>query len=40
MAAICIKWWKDLVKLEEAGGLRWFNSEVIRKLEMKIQLGF
>jgi len=27
-----LKWWKDIVKLEEACQSRWFNSEVERKV--------
>jgi len=25
------KWWKDIAHLEEVGGERWFNTEVVRK---------
>jgi len=25
------KWWTDIVNVEESGGERWFNAEVIRK---------
>lgn len=26
------RWWKDLLMLEEVGGVRWFGRELIRKI--------
>jgi hypothetical protein len=28
------KWWKDIANLDEMGGERWFNMDVIRKVEI------
>jgi len=25
------RWWRDLMTLEDEGGVRWFNRELVRK---------
>ena len=33
-------WWKDLVKLDDFGGLGWFNDNILRKVGNGMKMSF